>query len=58
MQKLKILRKNSILKADGKTLVFEDGICKVKKITKNIQSLIDAGYIKLEDKEDVESINS
>ena len=55
--KLIQLRKNSILKADGKTLVFEDGVCKVKKITKNIQSLIDAGYIKLEEKEDGESIN-
>ena len=44
---LKQIRKNSTFKADGKTLVFDDkGLCKVKKITKGIQLLIDAGYIK------------
>ena len=46
--KLKLLRKNATLKADGKPMVFKDGICVVKKITKDIQFLIDAGYIKEE----------
>ena len=46
--KLKLLRKNATLKADGKQLVFKDGICFVKKITKDIQLFIDAGYIKEE----------
>ena len=43
-------RKNSTLKADGKPLVFKDGVCEVKEITKDIQFFIDAGYIKLEEK--------
>jgi len=46
--KLKLLRKNTTLKADGKTLIFKDGFLEVKKITKGIQALIDAGYIKEE----------
>jgi len=45
---LKLLKANTTLKADGKELLFKDGVCVVKKITKNIQSLIDAGYIKEE----------
>lgn len=48
--KFKLLRKNTKLKADGKTLVFNNGILDVKKITKDIQFLIDAGYIKEEKK--------
>jgi len=46
--KLKLLRKNTTLKADGKTLDFKDGFLEVKKITKDIQFFIDAGYIKEE----------
>ena len=50
MMKFKLLRQNTNLKADGKTLVFKNGILDVKKITKDIQFLIDAGYIKEEKK--------
>ena len=38
--------KMSILKADGKELVFKDGVVEVKKVTKDIQFFIDQGYIK------------
>lgn len=56
---LKQIRKNSELRADGKTLVFDDnGLCQVKKITKSIQSLIDSGYVKIEDSKDGKSTNS
>ena len=58
MKKVKQVRKNTALKADGKILAFENGVCLVKKITKDIQLLIDAGYLILEDGEDGKSINS
>lgn len=51
------LRQNTILKADGKELVFKDDVCKVKEVTKDIQALVDAKYIE-EIKEDGKSINS
>ena len=38
-------RENTTLVADGKELVFENGVCKVEKITKDIQALVDANYI-------------
>ena len=56
--KIILLRKNSTLKADGKALDFKDGVCEIKKITKDIQSLIDTGYIKLEEIKDGKSANS
>ena len=55
--KYKQLRKNTILKADGKVLVFKDGVCEVKKVTKDIQALVDSKYIG-EIQEDGKSINS
>ena len=39
-------RENTKLFADGKELVFKNGVCKIKKVTKDIQSLVDANYIK------------
>jgi len=56
--KLKQIRKNSTLKVDGKTLTFKDGTCEVKKITKDIQFFIDAGYIKIEESENGKSTNN
>jgi len=50
--KLIKLRKDATLKADEKVLVFKDGVCEVKKITKDIQALIDDGYIKEEIKDE------
>ena len=56
--KLKLLRKNTTLKADGKELVFKDGFLEVKKITKGIQALIDDGYLeKIEEKNNGNAIN-
>lgn len=51
---VKSTRGNSTLKADGKALVFKDGVCEVKK-TKGIQALLDAGYI--EEVKDVKAID-
>jgi len=56
--KLRLLRKNTTLKSDGKTLVFKKGFLEVKKITKGIQSLIDDGYLeKIEEKNNGNAIN-
>ena len=43
--KFKKKRTKTTLKADGKELVFKDGVCEVKKVTKDIQALVDAKYI-------------
>lgn len=43
-------RENAELIADGKPLVFKDGVCEVKTITEDIKALIEAKYIEeLED---------
>ena len=56
--KLRLLRKNTTLKADGKILNFKDGFLEVKKITKGIQALIDAGYLeKIEEKDNGNATN-
>jgi len=43
--KFKLLRKNTTLKADGKTLVFKDGVVEIKKTTKDIEALVASKYI-------------
>lgn len=43
--KFKKNRHNATLKADGKELVFKDGVCEIKKMTKGIKALVDAKYI-------------
>ena len=45
--KIKLLRKDCSIVADGKELKFVNGVCEVKKITKGIQFFIDKGYIQL-----------
>lgn len=51
-------RQNATLNADNKELVFKDGICEVKTVTKDIQLLIDAGYLKkIEETENVKTSN-
>lgn len=55
--KLRKLRKKTILKADNKILVFVNGVCEIKKITKDIQFFLDNGYIKLEESQNVETAN-
>jgi hypothetical protein len=45
MPKLIKTRENAELIADGKPLVFKDGVCEVKTITEDIKALIDANYI-------------
>ena len=44
---LRLLKNNTTFKADKKELIFKDGICVVKKITKDIQALVDAGYLEI-----------
>lgn len=40
-------RRGSTLNADDDKLLFDkNGICEIKTVTKDIKSLIDAGYIK------------
>lgn len=43
--KFRRLRKKTILKADGKELVFKNGVCTVAKETKDIKALVDSKYI-------------
>jgi len=57
MMKFKLLRKNTTLKADGKTLVFKDGVVEIKKATKDIEALVASKFIE-EIKEDGKSNNS
>ncbi len=45
--KLRLLRKAATLKADGKKLVFEDGVCEVKKLTKDLEFLVKNGYLEV-----------
>jgi len=49
MQKLKQLKKskNSKLIADGGELVFKNGICEVKKLTKDINFFVSNGYLEV-----------
>lgn len=42
------IKKNSNLTADGKVFKFKDGVCQIKKITKDIKFYIDLGYVKQE----------
>ena len=54
--KYRLLRKNTTLEADGKTLVFKDGVVEIKKTTKDIEALVASKYIE-EIKNDGESTN-
>lgn len=44
-KKFKQLRGNSTLKANGKELVFKDGIADVTTVTDDIKALVKAGYL-------------
>lgn len=53
------VRQNTTLIADSKELVFKDGVCEVKTMTKDIQALIDVGYLKkIEETQDGKTSNS
>lgn len=45
MKKYRQARGNSTLEIDGKPLVFVDGVLTVKTVSKDLQALIDSGYI-------------
>jgi len=56
MMRFRLLRKNTTLKANGKTLVFKDGVVEIKKTTKDIEALVASKYI--EEIKDGKSNNS
>ena len=46
MKRYEQTRKNSVLKIDGKPLDFVKGVLSVKVVSKKLQALVDAGYLK------------
>jgi len=45
--KVRLLKPNSTLVADSKELIFQDGVCQIKKVTDDIQFFLDNSYLEL-----------